>query len=54
MSVDGFFKVVQPIFDFMRNYQMNLFGFEFTFMDMFVWTFLATIVLWFIFKLRDL
>lgn len=53
MDIKYFFMPFEPIFDFIRNYQINLYGFTFTFMDVIVWSMLATIVIWFIKNLMD-
>ena len=54
MSIDNFFMPIQPFFAFLRNHVINLYGFEFTLMDVITWGVLATVVLRFYYKItRD-
>lgn len=53
MDVNSFLEPVQKIIDWMRTYQINLYGFQFTFMDFYLFQMLAIIVIGFIKSLND-
>ena len=49
-------EIMQPfvlVIDWLRTFPLHLGEFTFTFMDFFVWTTMASIVIGFIIKIRD-
>lgn len=53
MDISQYFMPFTVIFDWLRTFELTLFGFTFTFMDMFVWEMIASVVIWFICRLMN-
>lgn len=53
MDVNAFLEPVQTFVEWLRTFRIHLYGFEFTFMDMFIFELLLFVVVWFLKSLID-